>query len=65
MDIECKVGTIRQIHQRLKQEGFYIGEATLRQWVRDGTLPSTPVGNRTLIAYKNVKKILCGAAVTK
>lgn len=60
----CEFGTIRQIHQRLRQEGCCIGENALRQWVRDGTLPATYVGNRALISYENVKRILCGASVT-
>lgn len=54
----CKVGTIRQIHQRLRQEGFCVGEATLRLWVKDGSLPAVYAGERALISYQNVLKIL-------
>lgn len=61
----CEVGTIRQIHRRLRQEGYCIGENALRQWVRDGTLPATPVGNRALISYENVKKVFQGVSVNK
>lgn len=63
--MECEVGTIRQIHRRLRQEGCYIGEGTLRVWVKDGTLPAIPVGNRALISYENVRTILRGGSVEK
>lgn len=63
--MECEVGTIRQIHRRLRQEGCYIGESTLRVWVKDGTLPAIPVGNRALISYENVRTILRGGSVEK
>ena len=56
--MECNVGTIRQIHQRLQQEGFCVGETALRHWVKDGTLPAVYSGGRALISYHNVLKIL-------
>lgn len=52
--MECKVGTIRQIHRRLVQEGYYISEYALRQWVRCGQIPSTHSGNTAYISYEKV-----------
>ena len=63
--MECEVGTIRQIHRRLREEGCNIGESTLRGWVKDGTLPAIPVGNRALISYENVRTILRSIPVAK
>ena len=54
----CEVGSIRQIHRRLRQEGFCIGEAALRLWVKDGTLPAVYTGNKALISYNRVLEIL-------
>ena len=54
----CQVGTIRQIHRRLNDEGFLISEYTLRQWVKTGILPAVFSGNKALISFANVLKIL-------
>ena len=62
--VTCKVGSIRDIHRRLREEGYNIGEGTLRRWARDGTLPATPVGNRLLISYDAVIALLSGNAPT-
>lgn len=57
----CKVGTIRQIQQRLIQEGYQISEFALRKWVKEGKLPATYAGNKALISYERVLGILEGA----
>ena len=54
----CQVGTIRQIHQRLYDEGYFISEYTLRQLVKTGILPAVFVGNKALISFANVIGIL-------
>ena len=54
----CQVGTIRQVHQRLQSEGFWVSEYTLRQWVKSGTLPAVFVGNKALISFANVRDLL-------
>ena len=60
----CKVGTIRQIHQRLIQEGYRVSECALRRWVKDGQLPAIRTGNKALISYDRVLEVLKGASVT-
>ena len=62
--VECKVGTIRQIHRRLIREGYQISECALRRWVKDGTLPAIRTGNKALISYDRVLEVLKGAPVT-
>ena len=54
----CQVGTIRQIHRRLNDEGFLVSECTLRQWVKTGVLPAVFAGNKALISFSNVLDIL-------
>ena len=56
----CQVGTIRQIHQRLRDEGFFVSEYTLRQWVKSGLLPAVFIGSKALISFANVVDILKG-----
>lgn len=54
----CQVGTIRQIHQRLHDEGYLVSQYTLRQWVKTGVLPAVFVGSKALISFANVVGIL-------
>lgn len=54
----CQVGTIRQIHQRLHDEGYLVSQYTLRQWVKTGVLPAVFVGSKALISFSNVVGIL-------
>lgn len=55
-----KVGTIRQIHQQLLQNGYHVSECALRKWVKEGRLPAVYTGNKALISYSKVLKILEG-----
>ena len=55
-----KVGTIRQIHQQLLQNGYHVSECALRKWVKEGRLPAVYTGNKALISYSKVHKILEG-----
>lgn len=54
----CQVGTIRQIHQRLNDEGFLVSEYALRQWVKTGRLSAVFVGSKALISFDKVLEIL-------
>lgn len=54
----CKVGTIRQVHQRLVQEGYQISECALRKWIKEGKLPAIYSGNKALISYDRVLEAL-------
>lgn len=56
----CKVGTIRQIHQRLVREGYQVSECALRRWIKEGILPAVYSGSKALISYHNVLEILTG-----
>lgn len=57
----CKVGTIREIHQQLLQEGYRVSQYALRQWIKAGRLPAVYTGNKALISYRNVLDILSPA----
>lgn len=54
----CKVGTIRQIHTRLTQEGYAITLYALRQWVNTGKIPSVRSGAKIFIVYNQVLEFL-------
>lgn len=62
--MECKVGTIRRIHQQLLRNGYFVGECALRKWIKQGTLPAVYAGNKALISYDNVVVILEGLVNT-
>ena len=51
-------GTIREIHQRLMEEGHNVRENTLRTWIKQGTLPAAYCGKTAYINYDNVLGIL-------
>lgn len=52
--MELKVGTIRQIHRALTQNGYYVSEHALRQWVRSGQIPAVYSGKTAYITYEKV-----------
>lgn len=54
----CQVGTIREIHRRLMQEGYQVSECALRRWVKQGILPATYSGSKALISYERVIELL-------
>lgn len=56
----CQVGTIREIHRRLMQEGYRVSECALRRWIKEGKLPAVHTGNKALISYNKVLEILEG-----
>ena len=54
----CKAGTIGRIHQRLVEEGYCVTQYALRQWVRDGIIPSVRSGKKIFITYDHVVEFL-------
>ena len=52
------VGTLRQIHQQLVDDGYQISEYALRRWIKEGKLPHICTGNKSLISYERVLEIL-------
>jgi len=54
----CKVGSIREVHKRLVQEGYAVSEYALRQWVKGKRLRATYSGNKALISYNQVIEFL-------
>jgi len=56
----CNVGSIRQIHQRLLKEGYEVSEYTLRRWIKEKIIPVTYSGNKALVSYTQVLKVLEG-----
>jgi len=54
----CLVGSIRQVHRRLKADGYNVSEYALRLWVKTGELPSRRIGNKFLVSYNNAVAIL-------
>ena len=54
----CQVGTIREIHRRLVQEGYHISECALRRWIKEGRLPAVYSGTKALIAYVRVLELM-------
>lgn len=59
----CKAGTIGQIHQRLVADGYRISQYALRQWVKDGTIPSVRSGKKVFITYAHVVEFLTTGSV--
>jgi len=56
----CKVGSIREVHQRLQAEGYNVSEYRLRLWVRQGILHAVHAGKKLLISFDNVVALLEG-----
>lgn len=56
--MNCKAGTIREVHQRLLGEGYHVTEYALRKWVKDGSLPSVRSGKKFFIVYEQVLEFL-------
>ena len=50
--------TIREAVQRSKAEGMPISEYTLRQWVKNGAIPTRKVGQKALLFYPNLVRYL-------
>lgn len=61
--MEMKVGTIRQIHRALLQNGYHVSEYALRQWIRSGKIPAVYSGNTAYVPYEKVLSYLCSNPV--
>ncbi len=53
-----QTGSIREIRQALVDNGFNVSEYALRRWIKTGVLPAAFAGNKALISYANVIKLL-------
>lgn len=53
-----RVGTIRQIHQQLVENGYQVSQCALRRWVKQGVLPAIYSGSKALISYEKVLRLL-------
>lgn len=60
----CQVGSIREVHHRLMQEGYQVSECALRRWIKEGILPAIHTGNKALISYNKVLEIMEGISST-
>ena len=58
----CEFGSIRQIHQRLRAEGYALSEYALRQWVKAGCVPAVYSGTKAYITYASVLAVINGDA---
>ena len=56
----CKVGSIRQIHQRLLDAGYNVSEYRLRLWAKQGLIYVVHTGTKALISFDNVVAFLEG-----
>lgn len=55
-----ELASVNQTLRRAKAENLNITETALRRWVRDGSLHVTYSGNRALILWENLIKMLHG-----
>lgn len=50
--------SVRETVSRAKADGMNISEYALRQWIRNGEIPSRKAGQKILIYYPNVMRYL-------
>lgn len=53
-----QTGTIREIRGKLFENGYHVSEYAIRRWIKEGILPAVYTGNKALISYANVVKLL-------
>lgn len=53
-----EVDTIPNTHKRLREEGYHVSVCMLRGLVRSGALKAAYSGNKALLYYPNVIKVL-------
>lgn len=56
--MKCQCGSIRQIHKQLTEDGIFISEYCLRQWVKAGQLKAVLSGKKAYIRYNDVVALL-------
>lgn len=54
----AEVDTIPNTHKRLREEGYHVSVCMLRGLVRSGALKAAYSGNKALLYYPNVIKVL-------
>ena len=54
----AEVDTIPNTHKRLREEGYHVSVCMLRGLVRSGALKAASSGNKALLYYPNVIKVL-------
>lgn len=57
-EVSCKVGTIREIHHQLVQNGYHVTEHALRIWTKTGALSAVYAGKKAFISYADVVSLL-------
>ena len=62
--MNCKVGSIRQIHQQLKQDGYQVSEYALRTWIKTEEIPAKRSGKKALVLYSDVLAFLNGTSAS-
>ncbi len=55
-----KVGTIREVHRQLLNEGYMVPETALRRWVKTGELPARFSGKTAYVSYEKAVTLLIG-----
>ena len=53
-----ETGSVRQIYQRLRAEGYCVSEPSIRAWIKSGILPVLYNGRKAYIKYSNVLQLL-------
>lgn len=61
--MNCKAGTIREVHRQLLSDGYCITEYALRKWIQNGMLPSVRSGKKFFILYDHVVELLTTGSV--
>ena len=57
-----KVGTIREIHRQLVENGYHIAETAIRRWVKSGELPACYSGKTAYVSYDKAVALLTAEA---
>lgn len=58
--MKIKVGTIREVHRQLLDEGYKVPETALRRWVKTGELPARFSGKTAYVSYEKAVILLVG-----
>lgn len=56
--MSCNIGSINQIHKRLNENGYAVSKRFLRQIIDSGQLLAMKSGNKVLINYDSVVRLL-------
>lgn len=56
--LNCELGSIAEIHQRLVAEGYHITRYALRSWVKAGQVDAVYSGRKAFVSYRSVLRFL-------